>query len=107
MKRGAIVTVVVPGDFGKPRPALVVQSELFDEHPSISILQITSKSPDFPLFRIAVQPTDRNGLREPSHISVDKIFSVKRERIGGVIGQLDDETMITVNRAMVVFFGLA
>lgn len=107
MKRGDIVTVAIQGDFGKPRPALVVQSNLFDEHPSTSVLQITSKSAEYPLFRIAVQPTERNGLHAPSHISVDKIFSVKRDRIGAVIGELEDDTMVTVNRAMLVFLGLA
>ncbi|MEM5389793.1 type II toxin-antitoxin system PemK/MazF family toxin [Paraburkholderia phymatum] len=107
MKRGDVVTDVVPGEFGKLRPALVVQSDIYNEHPSVTILQITSGSPDFPQFRISVHPTERNGLRAPSHMSIDKIFSVKRERIGSVIDQVEDDKLAAVNRAMLVFMGLA
>jgi mRNA interferase MazF len=107
MKRGSIVTVAIQGDFGKARPALVVQSDLFADHPSASVLLMTSTIVAAPLIRIDVDPSDQNGLHTPSQIAIDKMFTVRREKIGGVIGQLEDETMIAVNRAMVVFYGLA
>jgi mRNA interferase MazF len=107
MTRGSIVTVSLQGDFGKARPALVVQSDLFAAHPSVSVLLMSSAIINAPLIRIDVQPTTQNGLRERSQIAVDKIFSLKREKIGSTIGQIDDGTMVAVNRAMVVFLGLA
>jgi mRNA interferase MazF len=107
MKRGSIVTIAVQGDFGKPRPALVIQSDLFAQHPSIAVLLITSTLMQAPLVRIDVEPSQQNGLSLNSQIAVDKIFTVKREKIGAVIGELEDDKMLAVNRAMVVFLGLA
>ncbi len=107
MKRGSIVTVALQGDFGKGRPALVVQSDLFAGHPSVSVLLVSSEIVDAPLIRIEIQPSERNGLRDPSQILADKIFTVKREKVGSVIGQIEDEVMVSVNRAMLVFLGLA
>jgi mRNA interferase MazF len=107
MRRGNVVTVAVQGDFGKARPALIVQSDLFASHPSVSLLLMSSEIVDAPLLRITVQPTDQNGLHSPSQIAVDKVFTVKREKVSRVIGQIEDETMMAVNRAMLVFFGLA
>jgi mRNA interferase MazF len=107
MKRGSIVTVAIQGDFGKARPALVVQSDLFVGHPSVSVLLISSEFVDAPLIRIDVQPSEQNGLRSPSQIGVDTMFTVRREKIGSVVGQIEDETMVAVNRAMIVFLGLA
>lgn len=107
MKRGSIVTVALQGDFGKGRPALVVQSDLFAGHPSVSVLLVSSERVDAPLIRIDMQPSEQNGLRDRSQILADKIFTVKREKIGGVIGQIEDDLMVAVNRAMLVFLGLA
>lgn len=107
MKRGSIVTVALQGDFGKGRPALVVQSDLFAGHPSVSVLLVSSEIVDAPIIRIEIQPSERNGLRDPSQILADKIFTVKREKVGSVIGQIEDEVMVSVNRAMLVFLGLA
>ncbi|HVW53286.1 MULTISPECIES: type II toxin-antitoxin system PemK/MazF family toxin [unclassified Trinickia] len=107
MKRGSIVTVALQGDFGKGRPALVVQSDLFAGHPSVSVLLVSSERVDAPLIRIDIQPSEQNGLRDRSQILADKIFTVKREKIGGVIGQIEDDLMVAVNRAMLVFLGLA
>lgn len=107
MKRGDIVTVAVAGDYGKPRPALIVQADFFQEHPSFTVLLLTSTLRDAPLFRIAVAPTPKNGLAQPSQIMVDKAHTVARERIGGVIGRLDDDTMVAVTRALAVFLGFA
>jgi mRNA interferase MazF len=107
MRRGDLVTVALQSDLGKPRPALVIQSDLFDTHPSVTILPVTSELSAAPLFRIAVSPQESNGLSRPSQVMVDKLQSIAREKIGAVIGHLDDETMLAVNRALVVFLGFA
>ncbi len=105
MKRGDLVTVALQGDIGKPRPALVIQTDLFDAHPSVVILPLTSELRDTPLFRLLVNPNESNGLRKPSQVMVDKPQSVAREKIGPVFGHLDDETIVEVNRALLVFLG--
>jgi mRNA interferase MazF len=107
VKRGDLVTVALQGDLGKPRPALVIQSDLFDVHPSVTILPVTSDLRATPLFRITVKPTEANGLNKASQVMVDKPQSIPREKIGTVLGHLDDETMLAVNRALAVFLGLA
>lgn len=107
MRRGDLVTITLQGDYGKPRPALIVQSDLFDEHPSVTVLPVTGVLREAPLFRIPVQPDADNGLRKPSQIMVDKAQTVPRENIGETIGRLDDEALLTVNRALVVFLGFA
>jgi mRNA interferase MazF len=107
MKRGDLVTVALQGDLGKPRPALVIQSDLFDAHPSVTILPVTGELRSTPLFRIPVSPDESNGLTKPSQVMVDKPQSIAREKIGSVIGRLDDETMLAVNRALAVFLGFA
>ncbi|AMU15782.1 type II toxin-antitoxin system PemK/MazF family toxin [Burkholderia cenocepacia] len=107
MNRGSIVTVALQGDFGKARPALVVQSDLFAEHPSVTLLLMSSAMVDAPFIRITVVPSEQNGLRMPSQIAVDKMFTVRREKIGRPIGHLEDELMVAVNRSLLVFLGLA
>lgn len=107
MKRGDLVTVALQGDLGKPHPALVIQSDLFEAHPSVTILPVTSDLRATPLFRIAVNPTPDNGLNQASQVMVDKPQSVARDKIGSVLGHLDDAAMLAVNRALAVFLGLA
>lgn len=108
MKRGDLVTVALPGDFGKPRPALVVQADLFNEtHASVTVLPVTSSIIDAPLFRIALEPTAVSGLRKRSQIMVDKIISVRAERVGKTIGRVSEDTMIGVGRALAVWLGVA
>jgi mRNA interferase MazF len=108
MRRGDLVTVALPGDFGKPRPALVVQADLFnDTHASVTVLPVTGTVVDAPLFRIGLEPTAQNGLKKPSQIMVDKVVSVRAERIGKAIGRASDETMIGVSRALAVWLGIA
>ena len=92
MRRGDLLTIALQGDLGKPRPALVIQSDLFDLHPSVTVLPLTSRLHDAPLVRITIQPSSRNGLRE---------------RLGPVFGHVGDETLLAVNRALAVFLGLA
>lgn len=105
MKRGDLVTVALQGDLGKPRPALIIQSDLFNEHPSVTILPVTSELRNAPLFRIQVEPNETNGLQKISQIMIDKPQSVAREKIGNVFGHIDDKTMSTINRALAMFLG--
>jgi mRNA interferase MazF len=107
MRRGDLVTIALKGDYGKPRPGLVIQSDLFDEHPSVTILPVTSELRETPLFRITVEPDSSNGLHKLSQVMVDKAQTVPREKIGGTIGRLDDETLLAVTRALAVFLGFA
>lgn len=108
MKRGDMVVVAMRGDHGKPRPALVIQSDLFNEtHASVTVAPVTSTIVDAPLFRLTVEPSSSNGLRSLSQIMVDKATAVRRDRIGKAIGRLDDSTMIRVNRALALWLGLA
>ena len=107
MRRGDLITVAAPGDYGKPRPALVIQADLFEELPSVTLCLVTSELRDAPIFRITADPSPDNGLRRVSQIRVDKVLTVGRERIGGTIGRLDDETMLKVNRSLAVVLGIA
>ncbi len=107
MRRGDLVTITLQGDYGKPRPALVLQSDLFAEHPSVTLLPVTGELRDTPLFRVFINPTEANGLQKPSQIMVDKAQTVKRDKLGETFGRLDDETMVSVNRALAVFLGFA
>lgn len=106
MRRVDLVTVALQGDLGKPRPALVIQSDLFDAHPSVTILPVTSELRIAPLFRIAVNPNELNGLSKPSQVMVDKPQSISREKVGAVIGHLDDETMLAVKSGAGSFPGI-
>jgi mRNA interferase MazF len=107
VRRGDLVTIALPGSYGKPRPALIIQSDLFDEHPSMTILPVTSELRDTPLFRITIEPDDGNGLRRRSQVMVDKAQTVPREKVGEPFGRLDDATMLAVTRALAVFLGFA
>jgi len=107
MRRGDVVTVAAPGDYGKPRPALVIQSDLFEELPSVTLCLVTSELRATPIFRITVDPSPENGLRRVSQVQVDKVLTVARARLGATIGRLDDATMLKVNRSLAVFIGIA
>ena len=107
MKRGDLVTIAIPGDFGKPRPALIIQSDQFDQTGTVTVLLVSATLVDAPLIRTTVEPTPANGLRKPSQVMVDKAMSVKRDKIGSIIGRLDAEAMLAVTRALAVFFALA
>jgi mRNA interferase MazF len=106
MKRGDLVTVVVSGDYGKPRPALIIQSDAFDAHPSVVVLPLTSEIHDAPLFRVAVAAGKTTGLRVPSQIMVDKATAVPRLKIGGRIGRVERSTLRAVDIALRDFLGL-
>ncbi|MER2551873.1 MAG: type II toxin-antitoxin system PemK/MazF family toxin [Thauera sp.] len=105
--RGGLITVALQGDYGKPRPAVVIQSDLFDEHPSVTLLPLTSDLRDTPLFRITIEPSAENGLRQRSQIMIDKIQTVPRAKVGPSLGRLSDDEQIAVNRSLMLFLGLA
>lgn len=107
MKRGDFVTVALQGDFGKPRPALVVQADPFDAHATVTVLLVSSTLIDAPLFRITVQPDEANGLRKLSQIMVDKAMTVRRDKLGTPFGTASDEVMLEVSRCLAVFLGIA
>jgi mRNA interferase MazF len=104
MRRGDIVTVALPGDYGKPRPALIIQSDLF-ETAGMTLLPITSHLQELPLLRVDIGT--ESGLERASQIQIDKAQTPRRARIGRVIGRADQATLRSVNRALIVFLGLA
>jgi mRNA interferase MazF len=105
--RGAVVTVASPGEFGKPRPALVIQGQ-FPRNPElITVALITSDLLRVPDIRVRVKPTAANGLRKESEVAVDNIQTFSRPRIGAVIGTLSSETMARIDAALALFLGLA
>lgn len=107
MKRGDFVTVALQGDFGKPRPALVVQADQFDAHATVTVLLVSSTLIDAPLFRITVQPDEANGLKKPSQIMADKAMTVRRDKLGAPFGAAGDGVMLEVSRCLAVFLGIA
>ena len=106
MKRGEVWTVSGAGYAGRPRPAVIVQDDRFDATASITVCVFTTDETEAPLFRLAVTQNERNGLRYISRLMVDKLSTVSKERLGARIGRLDDEDMVRLNRAMLVFLGL-
>lgn len=107
MNRGDLVVVSAPGDYGKPRPALVVQSDLFNAtHASVVVCLMTTDVTAAPLIRLDVEPTPENGLKQRSQIMIDKIVALRRERMGSRIGRLDADTLVRVNRSLALFLGL-
>jgi mRNA interferase MazF len=108
MRRGDIVTVAFQGDFRKPRPALIIQSDVFNEiHATITVSLMSSEIVDAPLFCITVAPTPENRLEKIGQMQVDKIMTIRRDRIGAVIGRVDDDTLVGVKRAVAVWIGIA
>jgi mRNA interferase MazF len=107
VKRGDIIRIVLQGDFGKPRPALVVQNDDFAEIPSLSVLPFSTDLRNVPDIRITVEPTATNGLLERSQIMVDKITTVSLKKIGQQIGHLSSADMAAVDRVLAVFLKLA
>jgi mRNA interferase MazF len=103
-----VVTVAAPGDYGKPRPAVVVQSDVFPvEHASVVVCQMTSTLSDAPDFRVTVEPSELNGLRRTSQIMADKPVTVRRERISARIGRLERRDLLRLNRALAFSMGLS
>jgi len=107
VRRGEIWTVAGGTDYtGKPRPAVIVQDDRFDTD-SVTICPFTTDPTEAPLFRLSITPSPTNGLREASQLMVDKLTTVRRSRLGNQLGVLDDSDIVRLNRAMVVFLGIA
>jgi len=108
MNRGDLVTIAIHGDFGKARPVLIIQSDLFNpNNATVSVLLVTSEIVNAPLFLINVEPTPENNLKKLCQIQVDKPMTLRQEKVGAVFGHLDDATMLAVNPAVAIFMGLA
>lgn len=108
MRRGEIWTAAGGSGYaGKPRPVVIIQDDRFDATASVTLCAFTTDATEAPLIRIPVQPDEMNGLREPSNLMVDKLTTVPRSKLGARLGQLSDEDMVRLARAMVVFLGLA
>ncbi len=106
IRRGDLVTVATAGDYGKPRPALVVQADAFRELESVTVLRLTSELHEWPLFRISIEPTPESGLRRRSQIMIDKATTVRRGKIGQRVGRVDNDTMRAVDGALARFLGV-
>lgn len=108
MKRGDIVSVAAPGDDGKPRPAVIIQADALTHGGlgSVILCLMTTHLVEAPTFRIPVPVDEGTGLKGPSQIMVDKLLTVPRARIGSVIGRLDDETVLRLNRTLAFVVGL-
>jgi mRNA interferase MazF len=107
VRRGDVVTVAAAGDHGKPRPAVVLQAHPVEAIPSVTVLPLTSQLTDAALIRITVRPAPANGLRVVSQVMIDKIMTVPRGRVGGVIGRLDGDLLRDVGAALGRFLDLA
>ena len=101
------MTVALQGDYGKPRPALIIQADQFADLGSVVILPLTSTMVEAPLLRLNVEPSSDTGLRNTSQIMLDKPMTVKADKIGPAFGHLDDAAMVSVNRSLALFLGLA
>jgi len=108
VRRGEVWTAAGGADYAtKPRPVVIVQDDRFDSGDSVTICLLTTDPTPGPLVRLDVAPTEANGLRVASRLMVDKLTTVPKDKLGRRIGRLDDETMLRLNRAMLVFLGMA
>lgn len=107
MRRGALWTASGGSYAGKPRPVVIVQDDRFDETASITVAPLTSDTVEAPLFRVRIEPTETNGLRIVSHVMADKITTIPKHRLGYRLGMLGSGDMTRLNRAIIVFLGMA
>jgi mRNA interferase MazF len=106
-RRGDLVTIAVSGDFGKPRPALILQADQYAATATVTVLLVSSTLVEAPLLRVTVQPNAENGLRSPSQVMVDKVMTVKREKLGQAFGHIDSAMLLEIERCLAVFLGIA
>ncbi len=107
MRRGDLITVAVSGDYGKPRPALVIQSDFLNETDSVLVCLLTTTLRDAPLYRLSLPPGEMTGLRQPSQVMVDKIMAVRRVRCGPPVGRADDASLLALGRLLAFVVGIA
>jgi len=105
--RGDFVTIAMQGDFGKPRPALIIQADAFSAHTTVTILPVSSALVDAPLLRVMIYPDADNGLQKPSQVMIDKAMTVKRDKIGPTFGRIKIETLVEIERRLALFLGIA
>jgi mRNA interferase MazF len=106
MRRGDLISVVLVRDYGKPRPAIIVQSDEF-QLDSITVVPLTSDRLSLEVFRVRLEPSDANGLRQKSQVMIDKMATLPRAKTGSLIGHVSDEDMALVDRALAAFLGFA
>ena len=108
MNRGEIWTASAgSGYVGKPRPVVIVQDDRFDATASVTVCAFTTDPTDAPLIRLLIEADEVTGIRESSRLMIDKITTISRSKLGERTGQLSDDDMIRLSRALVVFLGLA
>lgn len=108
MRRGELWTAAGGRHYaGKPRPVLILQDDRFDATASITVCPLTTDPTDIPLLRIALDPSDANGLAEPSRIMLDTVTTMPRAKLGDRLGRVADSDMAALSRGLVVFLGLA
>lgn len=107
MKRGDIVTVAVAGDYGKPRPAVIIQSDWLKATDSVLVALMTSALADAPIYRLTLEPDATNGLGMPTQVMIDKIVAAPRAKCGKVVGKLDDKARMALDHMVSVVVGLA
>ncbi len=107
MKRGDIVTVAAQGDYGKPRPAVVIQSDWLAATDSVLVALLTSAVFDAPIYRLRIEATPQTGLKVISDVMVEKILAIPREKCGPRIGRLDESKLIALNHMLSVVIGIA
>jgi mRNA interferase MazF len=106
MQRGDLVTVALRGDAGKPRPALVIQSDIFADLPTVVVLPLTSALLDLPLVRVTIEPLPATGLQQRSQVMISRPQFVPRVKLGRVIGSVDAATILEVTRRLAVLLGV-
>jgi mRNA interferase MazF len=106
--RGEIHTAAARGPYtGKPRPVVILQDDRFDATASVTVCPFTTDPIEAPLLRLPIEPSEQNGLDQPSRLMLDKVTTVPRSSLGEVLGRLDDDELLALNRSLIVFLGLA
>lgn len=105
--RGDLVLVATAGDYGKARPALIVQTDLFGNHPSVTVCLVTSHLIDAPLFRYQVEPSQENGLSVTSYVQIDKLMTIPRQKAGQVVGHLNKKQLGEISKLLALWLGIA
>lgn len=106
MKRGELVTIALQGDFGKPRPALIIQNDEIDDTRNVLVCPLTSMDGPYLLLRFGIEPTESNGLRETSFVMLNNIVAAPREKCGAVIGRLSIDQMAAIDARLAFVIGL-
>lgn len=107
MRRGDVISVALPRDYGKPRPAIIVQSDEFEHLESVTVVPLTSDRLSLEVFRVRLEPSGQNGLRQTSQVMIDKMATLPRAKVGALIGHISEEDMTLVDRALAAFLGFA